>query len=156
MKKNLLTAAAEHSWLLEEEKELKDVARTRALKRYEEREHLRFELKARGYIQLCHEVADTLQLGREQVENAEGQMVDRELSRVRVQALKASADIALRLLDRVLPPLKAIEVEDSPGKDLKDYAKMSTQELLALARAHQIPLEGEFREIRPEEDNPFG
>ena len=34
-------------------------ARDRAMKKVEEREHLRLELKAREYIQVCHQVIDT-------------------------------------------------------------------------------------------------
>ena len=45
--------------------EIAQEARDRALKRVEQREHLRLELKARDYIMTCHEVADSLRVGYE-------------------------------------------------------------------------------------------
>lgn len=107
-------------------------AKNRALKRVEEREHLRLELKARDYIMTCHEVADTLKTGYETVKDANGQPVEIPLDRARVQSLKGSADIVLKLLDRVLPPLKAVEVQDSPEKEVKDYNTMTTGDLMRL------------------------
>lgn len=139
---------------------LRKDARSRALKRVEEREHLRLELQAREYIRLCHEVADTLVKGYEDREAEEGGSERVELSRARVQSLKSAADISLRLLDRVLPPLKAVEVNDSPEKDLQDVSKMSTAELSALLRQQMIPLEGQFAQVEEGKEKkskgPFG
>lgn len=139
---------------------LRKDARSRALKRVEEREHLRLELQAREYIRLCHEVADTLVKGYEDREAEEGGSERVELSRARVQSLKSAADISLRLLDRVLPPLKAVEVNDSPEKDLQDVSKMSTAELSALLRRQMIPLEGQFAPVEEGKEKkskgPFG
>ena len=116
-------------------KDHEDIAREaqqRALKRVEQREHLRLELKARDYIMTCHTVADTLVSGYEVVRDAQGRPVPGPLDRARVQALRGAADVVLKLLDRVLPPLKAVEVQDSPEKEVKDYSKMTTGELMRL------------------------
>jgi len=53
------------------------------------------------------------------------------VDRSRVQAIKASADLSLRLLNKVLPDLKAVEVGDSPEK-AADPKNLSTNELMAL------------------------
>lgn len=138
-----------------ERRDIRQEARRRALKRVEEREHLRLELKAREYINTCHGIAETLVHGYEEHRGEQGGVERVELSRARVQALKTAADISLRLLDRVLPPLKAVEVNDSPEKEAGDYAKMSTAELLALARQQMVPLPAEYT-VREEDKEPFG
>ncbi len=135
--------------------DIRQEARARAMRRVEEREHLRLELKAREYINTCHGIAQTLVQGYEDRQDQLGGIERVELSRARVQALKTAADISLRLLDRVLPPLKAVEVNDSPEKDMKDAATMSTQELLALARQQMVPLPAEYS-VREEDERPFG
>ena len=42
-------------------------------------------------------------------------------------------DTSLRLLDRVLPPLKAVEVTDSPEKQA-DPTRLTTSELMKLVQ----------------------
>ncbi len=116
-------------------------ARDRAMKKVEEREHLRLELKAREYIQVCHQVIDTLVEGKEEVSlspGAEPSIVP--LDRARVAALKTAMDGSLRLLDRVLPPLKAVEVTDSPERQA-DAMTLTTTELLELA--------GHMKDLKP-------
>ena len=73
------------------------------------------------------------------------------LDRARVAALKTAMDGSLRLLDRVLPPLKAVEVTDSPERQA-DAMTLTTTELLELA-GHMKDLkpviEGEAEEAPP-------
>ncbi len=149
------TGSSRHLISSSDQTAIRQEARARALRRVEEREHLRLELKAREYINTCHGIAQTLTQGYEDRQDQLGGIERVELSRARVQALKTAADISLRLLDRVLPPLKAVEVNDSPEKDMKDAATMSTQELLALARQQMVPLPAEYQ-VKEEDERPFG
>lgn len=138
-----------------EQRDVRLRAQKRALDRVEEREHLRLELKARAYITTCHDIAETLTRGYEDRVTQEGDQERVELSRARVQSLKAAAEISLRLLDRVLPPLKAVEVNDSPEKTLDDVHKMSDAELAMLIRKQRAAIPGEYRVV-DEEERPFG
>lgn len=107
-------------------------ARKRAEDRIEEREHIRLELKTREYIQTTHQAIDVLLRGTEtQVDPSTRAEIEVPLDRSRVQAIKASADLSLRLLAKVLPDLKAVEVGDSPEK-AADPKNLSTGELMAL------------------------
>ena len=126
-------------------------ARRRAERRIEEREHLRLELKAREYIHTVHGIIDTLVEGYEYWRDpgaAEGEKVP--LTRQRIQALKTAMDGSLRLLDRVLPPLKAVEVQKSPEEEGLSMHQLSTHDLLkiALARAETV-VEGEYETTEP-------
>ena len=107
-------------------------ARRRAVRRVEEREHLRLELKAREYIHTIHGIVDTLKAGEET--DRDGEVW--RLSKERIQALKAAGDMSLRMLDRVLPPLKAVEIQDSPEKQA-NAAQLTTGELLRLVLREQ-------------------
>ena len=119
-------------------------ARKRAEAKLEEREHLRLELKAREYIQVCHNVIDTLVKGQEKTHTG----VEVPLDRSRVQALKAAMDGSLRLLDRVLPPLKAVEIQDSPEKQV-EATRLTTSELFEMvAKANQRTID-----VTPEKDD---
>lgn len=105
--------------------------RKRAESRLEEREHIRLELKTREYIQTTHQAIDLLLKGSEQVADETTQtMIVVPLDRARVQAIKASADLSLRLLAKVLPDLKAVEHISTPGDG--DPRQLSTGELMAL------------------------
>ena len=125
-------------------------ARERAEKRIEEREHLRLELKAREYIHTVHGIIDCLVEGQEDLRMQGGQVERVPLTRQRVQALKTAMDGSLRLLDRVLPPLKAVEVQKAPEDRGLSMEQLSTHDLLKIALARQE------RVIEPEEDVPHG
>ncbi len=116
-----------------ERAEAAERARKRAEDKIEEREHLRLELKAREYIQVCHTVIDKLLVGEETVKAIDGSEERVPLDRARVQALKSAMDGSLRLLDRVLPPLKAVEVSDSLEKQA-DPTRLTTSELHQLIK----------------------
>ena len=117
---------------LAERYEATERARKRAEDRIEEREHIRLELKTREYIQVTHQAIDVLLKGSEiQRDQHTGAEIEVPLDRSRVQAIKASADLSLRLLNKVLPDLKAVEVGDSPEK-AADPKNLSTGELMAL------------------------
>ena len=76
------------------------------------------------------------------------------LDRTRVQSLKTAMDGCLRLLDRTLPPLKAIEIQDSPEKEA-DITRMSTSELMKMfLRGAQAPNEIEGEVIYEEVEVP--
>jgi len=107
--------------------------RNRAIKRaedrVEEREHLRLEIKSRKLLNGMHDIFYTLISGVEfspfQDENdvdEDGRQIKRivPLSRDRIAALKAAADVSDKLLKKVLPDLKQIEmVEEGGGKEGK-------------------------------------
>ncbi len=114
-----------------------DRAMKRAEKRVEEREHLRLELKAREYIHTVHGIIDCLVDGHEDMKMQGGQVERVPLSKPRVQALKIAMDGSLRLLDRVLPPLKAVEVQTSPEDHGLTMEQLSTNDLLKIALARQ-------------------
>ena len=117
---------------LAERQEMAARARKRAEDRIEEREHIRLELKTREYIEVTHQCIDVLQRGYEtQVDPATKAELVVPLDRARVQSIKAAADLSLRLLAKVLPDLKAVEVGDSPEK-AADPKSLSTGELMAL------------------------
>jgi len=111
MRKNNLSFVPNH--------ELEGI-RNRAIKRaenkVEEREHLRLEIKSRKMIEEMQEAAIMLFTGVELFEDKEtGEAVLRPLGRDRIASLKAGADIADKLLKKVLPDLKQIELQDSTG-----------------------------------------
>ena len=119
---------------LAERQEIAERARKRAEDRIEEREHIRLELKTREYIQVTHQSIDLLLRGSERITDPNtGAEIEVPLDRARVQSVKAAADLSLRLLAKVLPDLKAIEVGDSPEK-AADPKTLSTQELMALVQ----------------------
>ena len=133
-----------------------DRAMKRAEKRVEEREHLRLELKAREYIHTVHGIIDCLVLGHEDMQMQGGQVERVPLSRQRVQALKTAMDGSLRLLDRVLPPLKAVEVQKAPEEQGLSMTQISTNDLLkiALARQERV-IEVDVEDPVPEEKPPW-
>ena len=135
-------------------------AQQRALDKIEEREHLRLELKAREYIRTVHGVIDTLVAGQEPQRDNLGKPLMTEafipLDRARVQALKAAMDGSLRLLDRVLPPLKAVEVQEDPEKTATNPMKLSTTELIGLVtRMAKKPQVIEAEVVEPETKPPW-
>lgn len=135
---------------LKEGSALYDRAIKRAEKRVEEREHLRLELKAREYIHTVHGIIDTLCTGYEQHPMEDGSEQRVPLDRGRVQALKTAMDGSLRLLDRVLPPLKAVEVTRAPG-DEANAMTLTTAELIKLALAGKAPITVEADVVEVEE-----
>lgn len=123
----------------------------RAERRLEEREHLRLELKAREYIHTVHGIIDTLVEGYEDIRPYGTEPERIPLSRQRVQALKTAMDGSLRLLDRVLPPLKAVEVQKSPEEEGLSMHQLSTHDLLKIALARrEVVVEGECEVIKEE------
>ena len=143
---------------LAERYEIADRARKRAEDRIEEREHIRLELKTREYIQVTHQSIDLLLKGSERIIDPNtGAEIEVPLDRARVQSVKAAADLSLRLLAKVLPDLKAIEVGDSPEK-AADPKNLSTQELMALIHklGHRATVEIEEAEIveSPQDEMP--
>lgn len=140
---------------LAERQEIAERARKRAEDRIEEREHIRLELKTREYIQTTHQSIELLMKGYEtQIDPATRVEIEVPLDRARVQAIKAAADLSLRMLGKVLPDLKAVEVGDSPEK-AADPKNLSTQELMALIQklGHRPTVQVEEAEIvTPQQD----
>jgi len=87
----------------------------RAERRVEEREHLRLEIKARKLLEDTHTAVDKLFLGTEESPIEPGLIVP--LTRDRIAAIKAGADIAAKLLNKVLPDLKQVEIRADEAKD---------------------------------------
>jgi len=87
----------------------------RAERRVEEREHLRLEIKARKLLEDTHTAVDKLFLGIEESPTQPGLIVP--LTRDRIAAIKAGADIAAKLLNKVLPDLKQVEIRADETKD---------------------------------------
>jgi hypothetical protein len=69
-------------------------------------EELREQLSAGGHVQHVIDIAQKL----------DG--LDEELTSVEANRLKAAADIKLRLIDKYLPSLKAVEMTGEDGKPL--------------------------------------
>ena len=102
------------------EHELKGIqerAIKRAENRVEEREHLRLEIKARKLIEEMQQAAMVLYFGYEELPLQPGETVPKfaRLGRDRIAALKAAADISDKLLKKVLPDLKQIELTEGEG-----------------------------------------
>lgn len=136
---------------LQERIEARERAKQRALTRIEEREHLRLELNARGYIHTCHEIIDTLVAGEEIIKSAEGAQQRVPLDRARVAALSKAMDGSLRLLDRVLPPLKSVEMADSPER-VANEKQLTTADLVKMVlqqRRQPRVIEAEVVEDKP-------
>ena len=94
----------------------------RAERRVEEREHLRLEIHSRKLIVEMQDAAIKLFLGIEESHNEAGLYVP--LTRDRIAGLKAGADIADKLLKKVLPDLKQVELtagnNDGEGRILEN------------------------------------
>ena len=85
----------------------------RAENRVEEREHLRLEIKSRRLIEEMQEAALMLFIGVElKTDKETNESILIPLGRDRIASLKAGADIADKLLKKVLPDLKQIELQD--------------------------------------------
>ena len=144
----------------QQQKQVIERAKQRALDKIEEREHLRLELKARQYIHTVHECIDLLVEGQEHQKDVLGARLVTEpkvpLDRTRIQALKAAMDGSLRLLDRVLPPLKAVEVQEDPEKTAANPMKLSTSALIGLVTRMAKPQRTiEAVVIEPEDKPPW-
>lgn len=111
----------------EERREAKARAKKRAKHQIQEREHLRLEIEARAIIQRMGATVNTFIQGYEDVTTPVGDVIQQPLSRDRIAALKAASDIDKVLLDRVLPPLKAVEVKKEEA--FEDPAKMTDNDL---------------------------
>lgn len=81
-----------------------------ARKQYHEREHLRGEIRSREYIGVVHDAIMLLQRGQETMLDGCGMVISVELDRTRQAGLKASAELALRMLGKTMPDLKQIEL----------------------------------------------
>lgn len=95
--------------------EIQKAGAERAIRRYENREHLRLEIQSRKHINEMEKAAFALFLGYE--EDALEPGVLRPIGRERAASLKAAADIAEKLLRKVLPDLKQIEMQTKDDKD---------------------------------------
>ena len=85
----------------------------RAEDRVEEREHLRLEIQSRKLIEEMQGAAFLLYTGvdvKTDVDTNESVIIP--LTRDRIAGLKAAADISDKLLKKVLPDLKQIELQD--------------------------------------------
>lgn len=92
-------------------RQLKSVGARKALQRIEEREHLRLEIETRELIHKMQDAAFLLYMGYEgTIDDPDLQM---PLSRDRIMALKSAADISGKLLNKVLPDLKQVELSES-------------------------------------------
>ena len=70
------------------------------------KEALREQLSAQGHVQHVIDISNKLSSGYLELESAN------------VAALKAAADIKLKLINKYLPDLKAVEMTGADGKDL--------------------------------------
>ncbi len=103
-------------------------ARARNKDRLEEREHLRLDIPTRAILQRMSATVATFVQGYEDVQTAVGDIIQQPLTRERIAALKAAADIDRALLDRTLPPLKAME-PPKPVDPLQSPATLTDNEL---------------------------
>lgn len=97
-------------------------------RRLKDREHLRLEIEARDILERMQASTMTLIRGYEDVQTQVGDIIQQPLSRERISAIKAAADIDKTLLDRVLPPLRPMEVEKPPPA-LTDPASLTDNAL---------------------------
>lgn len=87
----------------------------RAARRLEEREHLRLEIKSRKLMEEMHVATFKLFAGVEESPTEPGLIVP--LTRDRIAALKAGADIAAKMLNKVLPDLKQVELKEEDSQN---------------------------------------
>lgn len=93
---------------------IRDRAINRAEKKFEAREHLRLEIKSRRLLDDLDATVIVLRDGVEPIVDRDTGEIDlRPIGRDRVASLKAGADIALKLLNKVLPDIKQVEIQDS-------------------------------------------
>ena len=109
-------------------KEESRTARARNKGRLEEREHLRLEIPTREILQRMSATVATFVQGYEDVLTQVGDTIQQPLTRERIAALKSAADIDRALLDRTLPPLKAME-PPKPLDTLQNPASLTDNEL---------------------------
>lgn len=98
--------------------EVKARTQQKALKTVKEREHLRLEIQARGLIEGMQEDVVKLRYGIEFsqiLKDDAGNAAVVPLTKDRITSIKCAADIAGKLLDKVLPSLKQVELTDDKG-----------------------------------------
>lgn len=117
-------------------------AEKRALRKIDEREHLRLEIQTRAILEEMAQAVQTLRRGYEEIRTPVGDVMEQPLSRERIQAIKAAMDINKTLLDRVLPPLKPVEVRQDEEEVKLPPGIMSDRELQStLAGYMGIPMD---------------
>lgn len=110
-----------------ERQEAKERAKKRAKSKIEDREHLRLEIHAREILERMGATVSTFIQGYEDIATSSGEVIQQPLNRDRILALKAASEIDKTLLDRVLPPLRPIEVK--PDAEYDDPAKLTDNDL---------------------------
>jgi len=132
----------------------------RAEKRVEEREHLRLEIKSRELINKMQDAALMLFFGYEANPNDPDVLVP--MSRDRIASLKAGADVADRLLKKVLPDLKQVELQDGgnngEGRILENIELDNRMRLYLQAlekRGTVVPIRQEEVEVIVEDEMDF-
>ena len=110
---------------------IKDRAIKRAERRVEEREHLRLEIQTRKHLVDMGAIADLLHAGYypnpNDPENPEAII---PLTRDRIASLKAAADIKDKLIRKVLPDLKQVEItedEKTTGGKILENIELSNR-----------------------------
>ncbi|RLD78548.1 MAG: hypothetical protein DRJ15_11350 [Bacteroidetes bacterium] len=100
----------------------------RAERRVEHREHLRLEIKSRDLLQNIHTAIDTLYRGTEPDNDDPDLMIP--LTKDRVASINAAATLSDRLLKKVLPDLKQVEIredEEQRGERLLESVDLSNR-----------------------------
>lgn len=95
-----------------------DAKRAREERKRKSKLALRDNIEGVGLINDVILIAGTLQHGTEPVRQQDGTWVDLSIDRTRVSTLKASADLKLKLLNKVLPDLANIQLAGDVDKPL--------------------------------------
>ncbi len=127
----------------------------RAERRVEEREHLRLEIKSRKLIEEMQAAAFMLYAGVDicdAIMDEDGLPAIIPLTRDRIAGLKAAADISDKLLKKVLPDLKQIELQDGgqqgEGRILENIELSNRMRIYmeAISKRGMIPRKADFVE----------
>jgi hypothetical protein len=128
-------------------------AKSRAISRLAEREHLRLEIQSRKLLECIHDAAFMLFVGYEESQEEPGLFMP--LTRDRQNSLKAGAEIALKLLNKVMPDLKQIELDrqskEEGEKLLQDIELANRLRIYTESKAKR----GEVIQLHPKPDYDF-
>lgn len=112
---------------------------------------LREQINGEQKLARIEQVVQALLAGEETVtDRATGQQTPVPLTRERVAALKTALDVELRLLSKVLPDLKAVEVTGEDGVPLpasSDRMVLATKLMAIMREGGTLTIEGEAERL---------
>lgn len=133
-------------------KQLTEQGTRQALKRIANREELRLSVEAEKLIHVVHQSVFTLFSGMEEVDTPEGKEVV-PLSRDRIAALKAASDISHKMLGKILPDLKQVELTDADRNNIGEVLQdIELDNRLRIYLEAKTVADAEFEEVVEEED----